>query len=293
VPWIGLIVACAAPALLLLIEADVKALSELYAIGVVGAITINLLSCAYNRELEIGKWERRGLWGLGGLMAVIELTIIVAKPNATLFAGVIIGTVLVARQVLRWRARASAAAAARLAPIPEPMTGWLAELKSGPIKLDPDKPRLMLAARGRDQAEFAVDLARKRNATLFAIYVRTLRVLDVAPGSVPRLEDDPDAQQALGSTALIARDAGVPFVPIYVTTSGDIASEILDYTATFNCDILIMGKSKRSLFSRRVAGDVVASVAAALPEGIALVARSGGLFTPFKTGGTPPLSGDE
>lgn len=293
VPWIGLIVACAAPAMLLLIEADVKALSELYAIGVVGAITINLLSCAVNKELEIGRWERRGLWGLGGLMAVIELTIIVAKPNATIFAGVIIGTVLVARQILHWRARVSAEAAARLAPIPEPITGWLSELKVGPVKLDPDNPRLMLAARGRDQAEFAVDIARKRGATLFAIYVRTLRVLDVAPGSVPRLEDDPDAQQALGSTALIARDAGVPFVPIYVTTSGDIASEILDYTATFNCDTLIMGKSKRSLFSRRVAGDVVAEVAAALPEGIALVTRSGGVFAPFKTGKTAPLSEDE
>jgi amino acid transporter len=43
VPWIGLIIACVLPLAILLFEADAKALGELYAIGVVGAITINFL----------------------------------------------------------------------------------------------------------------------------------------------------------------------------------------------------------------------------------------------------------
>jgi amino acid transporter len=87
VPWIGLIIACMLPATLLALEADVKALGELYAIGVVGAITINILSCAYNRELDIKRWERSGLWALGVLMFLIEATIVVAKPHAAIFAG--------------------------------------------------------------------------------------------------------------------------------------------------------------------------------------------------------------
>ena len=43
---------------------------------------------------------------------------------------------------------------------------------------------------------------------------------------------------------------------------------------TFGCDTLIMGKSRRTLFSRRIAGDVLARVQDALPEGISLVTRS-------------------
>jgi nucleotide-binding universal stress UspA family protein len=137
----------------------------------------------------------------------------------------------------------------------------------------------MLAARGRDQAEYAVQLAKKQNAALFAIFVRTVRLLDVQPGKLPRLEDDPEAQAALGTTLVVAREAGVPFYPIYVT-SPEVAHEILDYTVTFGCDTLIMGKSRRSLFARKVAGDVISQVAQHLPDEVSLVTRSAGEANP-------------
>jgi amino acid transporter/nucleotide-binding universal stress UspA family protein len=271
VPWMGLVIAVAGPSVLLLFEADVKALGELYAIGVVGAITINFLACAANRKLELGKYERMGLWGLGGLMAVVELTIIVAKPNATLFAGSIIASVL----VMRWFVRARAAAKAA-EPLPAPEQGWLAELSAPAAKVGAG-PRIMLAARGRDQAEFAVDLARQRKATLFVIYVRTLRLIDVVPGQVPKVDEDPQAQEALGTALVVARNAGAPCVPIYVTSS-EITAEILDYTATYGCDTLILGKSRRGMFSRRLEGDIVAQVAQQLPPGVQLITRAPGPF---------------
>ena len=58
VPWIALIVACVLPMLILVFEADAKALGDLYAIGVVGAIAINFLCCAVNRSLIMNRWER-------------------------------------------------------------------------------------------------------------------------------------------------------------------------------------------------------------------------------------------
>jgi amino acid transporter/nucleotide-binding universal stress UspA family protein len=268
VPWIGLLVACALPvAMLIFIGSDAKMLGELYAVGVVGAISINVLSCAFNKSLSIGRFERACMWALGGLMAAIELTIIVAKPRATIFAGSIIATVLIIRFFLKRRAEAE------VPPLPTPEAGWLAEVRRAPVVIEPGKPRIMLAARGRYQSEFAVDLARRRGAVLFAIYVRTLRVMDVQPGAVPRVEDDPIAQETLGTTAILAREAGVPFVPIYVTST-DIPAEILDYTVTYGCDTLIMGKSRRSLFSRRVTGDVVAEIARHLPDNVALITRA-------------------
>lgn len=277
VPWVGLVMAVGAPALVLVFVHDDKALGELYAIGVVGAIAINFVCCAWNRELPIKKWERMGLWGMGGLMCAIEATIIVAKPHATVFAGSIITVVLISRFIVRRSA---------LKPTPEPLTapqgGWLAILSQTERAVPANVPRIMLAARGRDHAEYAVDLAKKRHAALFVIYIRTLRMLDVQPGQVPRIEDDADGQEALGTVALLAQRAGVPLVPIYVT-SPTVAEEILDYTATFGCDTLIMGRSRRSLFSRRIEGDVLARVAEHLPEGVSLITRASPALGPAQT----------
>ena len=158
-------------------------------------------------------------------------------------------------------------------PLETPEQGWLAELKKPTIEIDPSKPAIMLAARGRNQSEFAVDMARRRGATLYAIFVRTLRIMDVVPGKIPRVEEDPEAQEALGTTAVLAREAGVPFVPIYVT-SPSIVEEILDYTVTHACDTLIMGKSRRSFFARKLEGDVVNRVGEMLPEEVALITRA-------------------
>jgi amino acid transporter len=269
VPWIGLVISTILPCAVLLFVHDDKALGELYAIGVVGAISINMLCCAWRKDLPIGPWERKGLWAIGVLMGAAFLTIIVVKPNATLFAGGVIACVLAARYFVQAKAKR----AKMFEPLPTPADGWLEELKQAPAKLDAARPRIMLAARGRDNAEYAVDLAKKRNAVLFAMYVRTLRVLDVAPGQIPKIDNDPQAQEALGTVALIAKRAGVPFFPIYITSPA-IAEEILDYTVTFGCDTLIMGKSRRSFFSRRVAGDVIADVAQHLPEGVSLITRA-------------------
>jgi amino acid transporter/nucleotide-binding universal stress UspA family protein len=282
VPWVGLVVACVLPAGLLLISADAKFLSELYAIGVVGAIAINVLSCAVNASLPIGRWERRGMWVLGVFMSLVFITIVVVKPNAAIFAGVMVGGVLAARFVYQQRRLAAEARA-----LPEPELGWLAELEREPVQLDPAKPRIMLAARGRYQAEFAIDMARRRGATLFAIYVRTLRVLDMGPGKMPRIQDDAGAQESLGTVALLARQYGVPCIPIYVC-SPDIPEEILDYTVTYGCDTLIMGKTRRSPFARRVEGDVVSLVAQHLPDGVALITRDA---TPHPIGPPPAAAG--
>ncbi|MFM9994852.1 MAG: universal stress protein [Phycisphaerales bacterium] len=272
VPWVGLLFATAAPSIVLLFVHDLQSLAELYAVGVVGAITINVLCCFFNKALPIGPRARWGMLAVGVLMLGVELTILATKLHAAVFAGGMVAGVLALRYVVRLRA-----------PVAVPPVGtrreWMEVLRAAPIAPAESGPRVMLAARGQYQAEFAVDLARRRGATLFAIFVRTLRIMDVEPGKVPRVEDDPDAQEALGTVGILARQAGVPFVPIYVT-SPSIADEILDYTVTFGCDTLIMGKSKRSLFARRVQGDVVQRVAGLLPDGVALVTRSAD--TPFE-----------
>ncbi len=266
VPSLPLVLACLAPGLVLLFVRDLEALGHLYAIGVVGAIAMNVLCCAYNPRLVMSRGMRGGMWGVGLLMAAIWITIAVTKPQASAFAGGLVALALGSRYVAR--------RAGPVEPLPIPARGWLGELQGLDTRTLPTGPRIMVAARGRDNAEFAVDQARKRGAVLFAIYVRTLRVMDIQPGNIPRVEDDPLGAETLGTIAVLAKQAGVALVPIYVT-SPHIAEEILDYTVTYGCDTLILGKSRRSLLARKVSGDVVAQVAQHLPEGVSLVARAG------------------
>ncbi len=265
VPWFSLIVACAAPIGVLLITSDIAALADLYAVGVVGAITISILSCAYNRQLNLKRWERAGLWGVGTVMGAIEMTILTTKPSATLFAGSVVGAVLISRWAVGLRRAA-------VAPLPEPEHGWLPEVTKELPVIDPSNPRVMFAARGRFISEFAVDYARRRKATLFALYVRTLRIIDAPTDKAPSIADDESGQETLGTTMLLARQAGVPCIPIYVV-SPNIAEEILDYTTTYGCDTLILGKTRRGALARALGGDVVAEVARHLPDDVALITR--------------------
>lgn len=268
VPVVGLVVGVVAPIIVLLFVQDVMLLAELYAVGVVGAIAINVSCCVFNRALRLQGWERAGMAAVAVLMSGVFVTIVITKPHAAMFAGGMVAAVLLGRILTHY-----------LQPkmLPEPETGWAAVLHAAASRPPTGGPRIMLAARGRDQAHYAVELARRRSAALFGIFVRTLRVSDMGASAVPRIEDDQEAMEALGTTATIARDSGVPFVPVYVI-SPEVANELLDYTVTYGCDTLIMGKSRRGVFSRALAGDIVAEVAKHLPDGVSLITRSAGPF---------------
>lgn len=267
VPWVGLIVSVIVPVAVISVEQDVTVLASLYVLGVCGAITVTVLSSAINKELDLGTRTRVFMWLLGLFLLSISLTIAITQPISTAFSGSLVALALGLRTV---RNKAVMDTGEML---DAPETGWLKVLRDIEVKIDPDKPKIMLASRGRYQSEYAVDLAKRRGATLFAIFVRPIRLLDLSPGQAPRIETDESAQEALGTTAMLAREAGVPFVPIYVT-SAEIADEILDYTVTYGCDTLIVGKSRRSLFSRRLEGDVVSTVSDALPDGITMITRA-------------------
>ena len=267
VPWVGLIASVIIPILVIMVEQNVTVLASLYVLGVTGAITVTVLSSAINKELDLGPVTRVLFWGLGLFLLSISLTIAFTQPVSTAFSGTLVALALGVRTV-RNKAVIDTGEA-----LEAPESGWLKLLHGVEIKIDPDKPKIMLAARGRYQSEYAVDLAKRREATLFAIFVRPIRVMDLRPGQAPRIETDEAAQEALGTTAMLAREAGVSFVPIYVT-SQDIPDEILDHTVTYGCDTLIMGKSRRSLFSRKLEGDVVSEVSHDLPDGITMITRA-------------------
>lgn len=96
-PWLALIVATAVPITVLIVEKDIVHLAALYAIGVVGAITLNLATSATNFSIRLKLWERI-LLGAGAIITLfIEITIAIQKQNALFFVITILGVGLALR----------------------------------------------------------------------------------------------------------------------------------------------------------------------------------------------------
>jgi nucleotide-binding universal stress UspA family protein len=96
-PVLPLLIASLVPAVVVLIFPDVTALSGLYAIGVVGAIGINLGTTSTNPALDLRKSERALMLVLTVVMVAIEATISYIKPEARGFALIVLVAGLAAR----------------------------------------------------------------------------------------------------------------------------------------------------------------------------------------------------
>jgi amino acid transporter/nucleotide-binding universal stress UspA family protein len=96
-PALPLLIASGIPAFIVLVFPDVTALSGLYAIGVVGAISINLGTTSTNPKLALRRPERTLMLVLTGVMLAIGATICVVKPEARGFALIVLVTGLAAR----------------------------------------------------------------------------------------------------------------------------------------------------------------------------------------------------
>ena len=98
-PKIPLIVAAVIPAVVVVLFPDVEKLAGLYAIGVVGAISITLATTSTNRELDLKAYERYFMLALTLIMLAIGGTICIEKPAARSFALIVLVAGLAGRLV--------------------------------------------------------------------------------------------------------------------------------------------------------------------------------------------------
>lgn len=266
-PWMALLTATLAPvAVLSFVGNNLGMLADLYAIGVVGAIAINLLACGTNRKLELRHWERVTLLVVGSIVAVVEITIAVNKPWALLYAGVVLGAGLTARAAARF-------AKARRKPVVVPALALTGR------KLPAGIPRILVPTRGSPELlRFAADYAAKRHGSVMALFVRevalTFRERDKPLAAEQMtMERDREALAILQEADNICKQAGVKLFPMYVVHDSP-AEIILDYAATYGVDALVMGVSRRGPVWRTFHGDVMREVMQYLPENIPLIIHS-------------------
>lgn len=260
VPWYGLFAACLLPSAVVLLAGDVQTLAGMYAIGVVGAIAINLGATAYNQRLAVMPAERAALWTIGAFMVLIWVTIAWTKPLASFFLGMM----LVGGVSLRFVAQRVAKRAP--APLPAPARAPQPAAAFTPLPpFDPARKKVLVATRGGPaMLNFAFEHAKLLQANVFVLFVRELAVMYSGEGPPLTPDRDPQARDVFELVEQLARRNNVPLEKIYSVSPG-AADVILDVAATYACDFVILGASRRTGVMRALRGDVISGVAENLP----------------------------
>lgn len=267
---------------------DVGHLADLYAIGVVGAVAVNLGTCSTTRSLPLGRWERSGMFMLAFLMVAMWFTIAWEKPWALVFALGIMGAGLTARwgthnrELIRqwflapvahpWQVEpvAEAAGLVLLAPSREPPPPAHPPVEPAYVV----KQRVMVSTRGNPRlVKFALEQAVSRQAELLVLYVRHVAVPLMGDANRADVNDDPEAKALFAEIQQQAEALGVPLRFHYVVAS-DIAEAILEIAATHAVDVLVLGATKRGVLWQTMKGDVIQQVAQYLPETTTLLIQA-------------------
>lgn len=246
-------------------------LADLYAIGVVGAITVNLGSCAFNKALPLRAWER-GLFLLTfTILFAVELTLAYDKHLALFFVVIVLGVGLWLRALSH---KASGLATVTIArEVAEAVTPEAIELLRPPPLVEGRK--ILVAARGATPVlRFALNEAKLHKAVLCVLYVKEIAVLlggnERINGKRPRWQDDPQAAGIMSLILKLADDLGVCVQPIYAVST-DPAGTIVDVAATLGVDIVMLGSTQRVNMARLLKGNIAERVASHLPENIEFI----------------------
>ena len=269
VPIYPLIISIGLPAVVLLFVANFTALAGLYAIGVVGAITVNVGSCAANRSVGF-TWYDRLLFGITfAILLFVELTLAHTKLDALQFVlAVLIGGLALRAYTLKRQGLTTVMLHRQVAAMVTP------ELPATMQSRLSDAQKIMVAARGITPVlSFALDEAQLREATLCVLYVKEVAVYYTAGGTRlgrARWQDDPEANAIMSLMLKLGAEREISVVPLYAV-SPDAAATIVDLSATMGVDFLLIGATQRTALAKLLRGSVATSVAQHLPDSIQLL----------------------
>lgn len=256
VPIIPLAVGTIAPIIVLLFINDVVTLAQLYAIGVVGAILINVGSTSTDKSISLSKATRVLMFISAIVLFCVEFSIAYEKPKAALFAITVLVVGLGARQLAKAR-KAVPVGVPELAPQP---------VKRARRSRKPPSFKYLVALGDKWEklARFAIEEAKARNAMLFV-----LRVKEIAVGALPeRLAIQMNGiEQKLDE---LCAEAGIDY-QIISLPSNEVGYTITEHAAMLGADRVMMGASRRGLLENVLKGSVIREVNSLLPEEIQLV----------------------
>jgi amino acid transporter len=256
-PWVGAIVAAGVPALILVIAHDLETLASLYAMGVVGAVSINCSLCAFHPRLR-KMWRKAAMALLAVVLIAIWVTLAFTKLHATIFVTVVLVCGLTLRQLTRY--------AAQRKPKPSLLRRAIME------QLTPEamaRPKILLATAGSARlAEPALELARAEGAALVVAFIRAVALsYKVEAENLLSLDTDPAAQAMFTTFLDMGHKYGVPIIPMY-DTGPDAAELLAEHAAIYGCERVLIGTSRRGMLHHLIRGSFQRKLEALLPPEI-------------------------
>ena len=288
VPNAGLFFAVLIPAGLVIAVSDMSGLADLYAVGVVGAIAVNLSATSTDRRVHLGKFERGVMIVTALIMVAIEISLFIDKPNARIFAFTVLAIGLILRGLAKEsnerKSKAAQDAAMQAAVIA--VESAARERSSGRHAPPPAKPPapgapampaiaprpysgpILTAVRGLGRTlDFAVKEAQENGQPLYVLFVREQQV--IAPGDRRRKwTDDRQAREIFES--LRDKGLGETIMPCYAVSDAP-AHTIADLASTIGAERLLLGAPQRGSFIHILRGNIIREVAQLLPDDITLL----------------------
>jgi amino acid transporter/nucleotide-binding universal stress UspA family protein len=267
VPSAGMLLATFVPMLLVIIVKDMSGLADLYAVGVVGAIATNLGATSTDRKLSIKSWERTLMFATFLVMAAIEMSLLIDKPNARYFAVTILAVGLILRGLVQERRMKKEA----LAPAQLSIQQTTAS-PAGRGRLDVSTlgaESILCAIRGTGRTlDFALREARQTGARLYLLFVREQPFM-TEQDAKRKWQEDPEAS-TIFAEAKSKTDADHPPLFCYAV-SPSAAETIVDVAATLGASRVIVGAPQRNALINLLRGNVIREVSNSLPEEIDLL----------------------
>jgi len=255
VPVMPLLIGIGLPIITLLFINDLLTLASLYAIGVVGAIFINVGSTSTDKTLDIKPLTRGYMFFSAIVLFFVEITIAYQKPKALIFALVVLGLGMIARKLTKKEAR-------------EQVFQAVKEFGSEIMprsELDVEARVLVAVERKSERLlRYVCQEAKLRNAFVFVLHVKLVAVVDIPSSQF--LEQNGD----FSWTESIFDEYNVPFKLLNIV-SNDIGGTIAEQAATLGCEIVFLGATTKKLVTKTLTGNVIRSVSDFLPEEIQLV----------------------
>jgi amino acid transporter/nucleotide-binding universal stress UspA family protein len=268
VPSAGMLLATFVPMLLVILVKDMAGLADLYAVGVVGAIATNLGATATDRKLSIKTWERTLMFATFIVMASIEMSLLIDKPNARYFAVTILAVGLILRGLVQERRMKKEIAVPALAIMPEKADVDLATPARDAAVPMTGGEAILCAIRGTGRTlDFALREARKTGSRLYLLFVREQAFM-TEQDAKRKWQDDDEASRIFNEAKQKAGD----HPPLFAyAVSPSAAETIVDLAATLGASRLILGAPQRNALINLLRGNVIREVSNSLPEEIDLL----------------------
>ncbi|MEP6808712.1 MAG: universal stress protein [Chthoniobacterales bacterium] len=262
VPNFAMLFATLVPMALVILVKDVAGLADLYAVGVVGAIAANLGATSTDRKLVMKAWERGLMLTTFVIMGLIEISLLIDKPNARIFVVTLLVIGLILRALVQERRARKEATGLH----PRSLAVQVSAAEAGVGSIGGDVMLCAVRNKGRT-LDFALREARDTNRRLYLLFIREQRFVTEEDRSRKWQEDE----EARAIFAYAKEQAGDQPPLFCYAVSESAAETIVDIAATLGAARLILGAPGRNALINILRGNIIREVSSLLPEDIDLL----------------------